>query len=142
MGIEHWMGTSYHIHCEILDAKGQEIVRAKPWAPPAQDVEWVNPCNKQTLPPMGPVGRAHMYNEELIKPGEPLPTPTSYHQVSPPTQCTLLPSRVWGYIIGDWLHSMLVTSMEALSTYLSMASFMGNPLRVKMRSNMTNGFLR
>ena len=45
-------------------------MRARLWAPPAQDAEWVNPCNKQILPPLGPVGRLHLYDEELARPGE------------------------------------------------------------------------
>ena len=65
--IEHWKGTSCHICCEILDAEGLQAVRSKLWAPPVQDAEWVNPYNKQ-IPPMGPVGRLHMY-EKLAKPG-------------------------------------------------------------------------
>ena len=97
--IEQWMGTSCHLCCEILDAEGLWAAKAKLWAAPIQDVEWVNPSNKHVLPPMGPVGRLHMYREELGKLGELIPTPTFYCQVSPPTQCTQLLNRIWGYHI-------------------------------------------
>ena len=82
--IEHWMGTSYHIHCEILDVEDLWAARAKPWALPSQDVEWVKPHSKKILPLMVSVERIHMYNEEIAKLGEPFLTPTSYHQVPPP----------------------------------------------------------
>ena len=51
MDIEHWMGASCHTSCEILDADGLHTARAKLWAPPTQDVEWINPHNKHILPP-------------------------------------------------------------------------------------------
>ena len=68
MVTEHRMEISCHIRCEILDAEGLCIMRVKLWTPPAQDVEWVNPHNKQTLPLLGPIGRLHLYDEELTQP--------------------------------------------------------------------------
>ena len=65
MDTKHWMGISCHIRCEILYVEGLHAVRVKPWAPPAQDAEWVNPHNKQTLPLLGPIGRLHLNDEEL-----------------------------------------------------------------------------
>ena len=50
------MGISCCVRSEILDTDGLCTVKAKPWAPPTQDVEWKNPNDKQTLPPVGPVG--------------------------------------------------------------------------------------
>ena len=70
MDIEHWMGIPCHIRCETLDAEGLCAVRAKLWVPPAQDAEGVNPHDKQILPPLGPMGRIHLYDEEFARPGE------------------------------------------------------------------------
>ena len=65
MDTEYWIGISCHISCEILDAEGLHAVRAKPCVPPTQDAEWKNPNDKQILPLLGPVGRLHLYDEEL-----------------------------------------------------------------------------
>ena len=46
MDIEHWIGISCHIMCEILDVEGLHATRAKPWAPPAKNAELVNTHNK------------------------------------------------------------------------------------------------
>ena len=72
MDVEYWKVTSCHIRCENLDAEG---LHAKAWAPPTKDAEWVNPCNKQILPSMSPVGRLHMYNEEFVRPRRIAPNP-------------------------------------------------------------------
>ena len=73
--IEHWMGTSYHISCEIMDAEGLHTAGAKPRAPPAQDAKWINYQNIQIISTMSLVGRFHMHNEELNKPRGTTPNP-------------------------------------------------------------------
>ena len=71
MDTEYWMGISCYIKCEILDVESLHTVRVKPWVPPTQDVEWKSPNDKQTLPPLGPVGKLHLYDVELARPGGP-----------------------------------------------------------------------
>ena len=66
MDAEHWMGICHHIRYEILEAEGLHAIQVKLWVPPAQDAEWVNPHNKQTLPPLGLIGRFHLYDTELV----------------------------------------------------------------------------
>ena len=48
--------------------EGLWAARVRLWAPPAQDAKWVNPNNKQIPPPLGPVGRLHLYDKELARP--------------------------------------------------------------------------
>ena len=43
METDHWMGILCLIRCETLDVEGLPFARARPWAPPDQDAEWVNP---------------------------------------------------------------------------------------------------
>ena len=71
MDTEYWMGISCCIRCEIFDVEGLCNVRAKPWAPTTQDVEWINPSDKHSIPPFGALGRLHLYDEELARQEEP-----------------------------------------------------------------------
>ena len=86
MDVEHLMGIPCHIRCETMDVEGLSVVRVRPWAPPAQYVEWVNPHNKQIIPPLGPVGRLHLCDEKLARPG----VPTFNPHISA-VECSLLP---------------------------------------------------
>ena len=97
--IKQWMGTSCHLCCEIMDVEGLWAARVKLWAPPVWDVEWVNPSNKQILLPWVQWGGCTM--QDLPSPGELLQTPTSYHPLSLPIQCTQLLNRIWDALLAS-----------------------------------------
>ena len=142
MDTELWMGTSCHIRCEILDAKGLPATRAKPWAPPVQDAEWVNPHNKQILPPVDPVGRLHMYNEGLAKPKVTAPNPHIIPSSVPSYPVHTAAKQDLGMHYQPTVIEYARSQYRGLVNSLNMVSSVGNLIRVKMRSNMSNGFLR
>ena len=67
--------------------------------PPCSGCGIVNLYNKQILPPLGPVRRFHLYDEELAK-SEDLTSNPHIIPLSAPTLCTLWLHRIWVFNIS------------------------------------------
>ena len=133
MDTKYWMEISCHIRCEVLDAEGLCAARTRLWIPPPQDAKWINSNDKWTLPPLSHVGSFICMME--------IPIAILHYQASP-TLSTPQLHRIWVSYINQWLLNMCEASTGASWICLKMGSLVESLLWVRMRSNMTNGFLR